>query len=235
MDVVITEAQAIFGAAAVVVTIVLTILNGVWKALAESIASLPSDKRRVRFNLQGIEDIREKDKAEYISTLTMGIIFLGVTLFLSLISMLMVVSVTLGYNAGFSQKENYDFGKGCLYVSVFFRFASFWAFGWAYATRLIVLARRGFDLATTDLIRWPPLSESALVRRKRAERQALWLLIATTTAIFLLTLFNRFSAWGNALVAVAVVGLRHSDGLAQQESGQEKRTSGDAEAQKDDF
>ena len=195
----------IFGAATVIITIALMILNSSWMLLMKMLLSLPDDKRKIRFTLRGITDLREKDKREYILMHLFAIIFLAAAVALALFSVLAVSSDMLGTGLGFHTQEDYQFGKICLSGSILFLFLGFLALGLNWGIRIIALIKGAPDPLTTDLAKLKPLEESVIEKRRKLDKRFFWAFMLVMGVAFLLSLFNLFEDWQKALITIGAV------------------------------
>ena len=206
-ELVISSAELAFGAAGLLITISLIVLNFAWKALREMVSSLPEDQRRVFRNLRSIQDKRERNKANLIIIHFTGCMCFVACIALAVIAMSGVISVMLGYKLGFYQQENYESCRACLFISVLFFTGGFYALGVSYLDKVISLITGKPELLTTDLRTLPPLTAPQIAEIGRFERYIALFLIMPLILFFILELFNPFSTWIKMLVALGATAL----------------------------
>jgi hypothetical protein len=164
----ISSAVIAFTASMTLITISAAVFSSAWKNLRLMVSSLPEGRRRVRLlNLRTLEDERERDKASIIMLQFWGCMFFIASIALSIFAIIGVTSVMLGYNLGFYQQQNYQFGNDCLFAGVIFFTLGFLVLGFTYIDKIRAIITGEPDISTTALTDLPSLSADVIARRRR--------------------------------------------------------------------
>ncbi|MDD5511395.1 MAG: hypothetical protein PHI12_11400 [Dehalococcoidales bacterium] len=202
---ILTESQGIFAAAVALIAISISVLYPSWRTINDILSSLPANGKKLRWNFRDITDDREKDKATILLIFFMGIVFFVLAVFSGLFAMMGVASQMIGYHFGFTQQENYDFGKWCLYISIFMLFLGFFATGLIYGIKLISLINGKPDPTTTSISQIKPLEHEDIAKRKGIVRQFILLIAILFITALVLETFNWFSDSINALITLSIL------------------------------
>jgi len=198
------SAEILFGVATAVITISLVVLTYSWQTLKEMISSLPEGQRKLQFKLEGIIDQRHKTKAELVIVQCLGCVSFVLSIALALISILGITSVLLGYHFGFYEQQNYDAGRACLYISIFFFFLGFFFIGLNYALRLISLLRGSQDSLSTPVPDLPAISEKHMAEVNLFQKHYFIAFVVFLLISFLLLAVNIFVQWFDYVIALSV-------------------------------
>ena len=206
-EIVISSAQIVFIAATTLITISSVVLSSAWKTLRSMVSSLPIDRQRVRFNIESIKDEREKDKASIIMFQFMGCMCFIASIALSIFAIIGVASVMLGYNIGFYQQQNYQFGNDCLYIGIIFFTIGFLILGFTYIDRIRAITKGEPEIATTDLANLPIMPPAAIAQRRRRDRLLMILVIVCIFVMLVIQVINPAGTWTNVLLSLAALAL----------------------------
>ena len=199
-----TESQGVFAATVAIIAIALSVLNPSWKIINDILHTLPADKRKLKIKLNDIDDPREKDKYALLRMLFFGVSSFVAAIALSLLSMLGTVSEMLNYELFAFQQGNYEFGKGCLFISVFFFIVGFVFIGYIYFIKLLALVRGIPDATITEITQTKSPKPDDIIKERMVEKRGFVLIIIIFIAELFLVASGHFNSWENILISVAI-------------------------------
>ena len=204
-EITISSAEIAFAAAMALITISSAVLNSAWKTLRLMVSSLPNDRQRVRWDLRAIEDEREKDKASIIMVQFFGCLCFIASIAFSVFAIGGVMSVMLGYDMGFYQQQNYEFGEGCLLASGISFVIGFVVLGFTYIDKVNAITTGRPEIATTPLENLPPLPAHTIARRRRLDRLIMIWFPVCIIVLSAIQVVNPFGTWINVLLSIVAL------------------------------
>jgi len=129
-------AGIVFTASALIMAIALVLISSSWKTLKEIMSTLPRNQKKIIFVLKKITNERRKYKEELKGALWLSILFLGITIFANMGSMLCCVRTMLRMHGGILgeisityELQDFTVAKWSLIISVISLFMALFCLG----------------------------------------------------------------------------------------------------------
>jgi hypothetical protein len=183
-------------------TAAIVLLNYSWQKLQRLIATLPEEKRRIRFNLRLVTDQNEHYKLEYIGTQFTACIFLAGSLFCALIAIFEMTGIIVGDVTGIFINENFEFAVVAMRCSVVLIFMSIFCMGIVYMEEMLALYSGKPSIASTPLNELPKLP---IAGKGRASILYI-ILLAYFLTVVSISIFVPYNQWIKMLM-VLVLGI----------------------------
>lgn len=198
---VVTIAQNTFIISALLLTASIVLLNYSWKKLRAMIDTMPSDKRRVRFDLRLVTDPNERSKHEFIGAQFIGCVFLAFSLLGALVAVVGISGVMVGDATGPYFQENFEFSVVAMRAGILCLFLAIISVGMAYAEELVALYKGEPSITLTNLRELPerpPIEKTWL-------NVSIFVIVAYTIVVALIVAFVPYNQWVQFICAIVAL------------------------------